>query len=207
VPKSGNEPVANLEPTGIAYCAYDSHFYVSNDDARRIYRYSYAGSKFTVVDSFSTSGYTSDPEDIACDSATGRLYVIGGIQKNMLVLRYQGGFVLEGNFDLTVTAGSAAGIPQDPEGIAFDPGSGHLFVTSAPEKAVYEFTVNGLYIKKFSISGFSPASRSVQGITVGPSSNNAQTTSFYFADGLYDNDSSPDERDGRIYEARINRAP
>jgi len=205
--KTGNEPAQNNEPTGIVYCENDGHFYVSNDDARRIYRYAYDGFTLTAVDSISVSGYANDAEDITCDPATGRLYIAGGTYKNILVLRYQGGFVLEANLDLTVTAGSAAGVPKDPEGIAFDPGSGHLFVISSPDKAIFEYTVQGVFIKKLSISGFSPATKAAQGIAIGPSSNNPQTTSFYIADGLIDNDPDPNERDGRIYEARINRGP
>ena len=203
---TGNEPVHNNEPTGIIYCEYDGHFYVSNDDARRIFRYAYDGSSLTAVDSFSTSGYANDAEDITCDPATGRLYVIGGTEQNVLVLRYQGGFVLEENISLPVTAGTPSGIVTDPEGIAFDPGSGHLFIVSTPDKAIFEYTTAGVFVKKFSISGFSPSPRQPQGLAIGPSSNNESGTSFYIADAMDDNDYDPNERDGRIFEARINRA-
>jgi DNA-binding beta-propeller fold protein YncE len=203
--QTGNEPSQNNEPTGIVYCEYDNHFYVTNDDARRLYRYAYDGSTITAVDSISLSGYANDSEDIACDPETGRLYVIGGADRNILVLSYDNGFVVEDNLSLPVTAGSPSGVATDPEGIVYDAGSGHLFVISSPDDAIFEYTLSGVFIQKFSLSGFSPNASQPQGITVAPSSDDPQTTSFYIADGMVDNDSDPNERDGRIFEARINR--
>ena len=64
-----------------------------------------------------------------------------------------------------------------------------------------------MFIKSFDIGTFSPNPRSAQGLTIGPSSLDPQQTSFYISDAMWDNDSDPNERDGRIYEAVITRAP
>lgn len=196
----------NQEPTGIAYCANDGYYYISNDDNRLIYRYAFSsGSGFTLVDTGSTANETHDPEGITCDPATGKLYVIGGKDINIVVYRYSNGFVVDKIIDLNATAGTPAGIPSDPEGIAFDAASGHLFVMSNDDDAIFEYTDTGIFLKKFDISGFSPKPKQPQGLSIGPSSVNSGKQSFYIADGMVDNNYDPNERDGRIFEAEITR--
>jgi hypothetical protein len=198
-------PIGNSEPTGIAFCTSDGHFYVTNDDAKLIYRYAYDGTSFTAVDAVSTSAYSNDPEGITCDPVSGRIYAIGGQGQKILVYEYNSGFVFLDELDLPTTAGTPSGVPSDPEGIAFDPVSGHLFVVSDPDKAIFEYTQSGLFIKKFDIDVLTPAHKAPQGLSIGTSSANPQEMSFYIADGIIDNDSDPDERDGRIYEMEIQR--
>ncbi|MCP4979128.1 MAG: hypothetical protein GY935_01380 [Gammaproteobacteria bacterium] len=204
--RTGNEPFLNREPTGIAFCPDDAHFYVSNDDTKLIYRYSYDGSEFTAVDAISTEPHSGDPEGITCDPATNRVYVIGGVAINILVYRYDSGYLLEEVLDLTATAGTPAGVPANPEGIAFDPVSGNLFVVSDVDGAIFEYSSVGVFVNKFSIDDFSPRPLNPQGIAIGPSSANPLVLSIYISDGRVDNDSDPSERDGIIYEAEIQRA-
>ncbi len=202
----GNQSFRNLEPTGITFCTHDNHFYFTNDDAKRVYRTSYDGSSFLTTDVVSTLPSANDPEGISCDPTAQRLYVItGGIR--ILVYSYNSGFVLEQVIDLVTTAGDPAGIPSDPEGIAFDSVSGHLFVVSDPDEAIFEYTINGVFIKKFDISGYTPSPISPQGLAIGPASVNPGELSFYIADAGVDNDIDPNERDGIIFEALILRAP
>lgn len=202
---TGNEPAKNKEPTGITYCG--NHFYVTNDDNDLVYRYQYDGSNFTTVDSVSTRPNSTDPEGITCDPLTGRLYVIGGTGIIIQVYSYNSGFVLEEELNLVTTAGTPNGIPSDPEGIAFDPISGNLFVISDPDEAIFEYTTNGVFVTKYDISTFSPSPINPQGLTIGPSSDGSSSESFYISDARVDNDYDPNERDGIIYEALIQRAP
>ncbi|MGV6816746.1 MAG: PKD domain-containing protein [Thiotrichales bacterium] len=196
----------NKEPTGIAYCANDGHYYVSNDDNKLVYHYSFDSvNGFTLIDAVSTVGATSDPEGITCDPATGKIYVVGGNNINIVVYRYQNSFVLDSIIDLPTTAGIAAGIPSDPEGIAFDITSGHLFVMSNDDDAIFEYTDQGVFIDKFDISGFSPRPKQPQGLAIGPSSVTPGKESFYISDAMVDNNHDPNERDGRIFEAEIDR--
>lgn len=219
----------NKEPVGIAYCANDNRYYVSHDNTPNgVWRYNLVGGTATFEDQTNTpkardSDTTTkdDPEDVTCDAATGLLYVVNGAELNILVYRYDPSysepntgpsarttttsFRLERTIDLVSTAGDPSGIPSDPEGIGFDPVSKHLFVTSAPEKTIFEYTTAGVFVKKFSMSSFSPATKAPQGITVAPSSDGSGRQSFYIADGGVDNDQDANERDGRIYEAVITR--
>ena len=203
---TGAEPSSNREPTGIAYCAGDGHFYVSNDDTDYIYRYSYDGTSFTAVDAVSTRPLANDPEGVTCDPSTGEIYVIGGVDVSILVYSYDSGFVFERFIDLPSTAGDPNGFPNDSEGIAFDPGSGHLFVMAANDNTIYEYDTDGVFVQKFDIGGFSPTPTAAQGISVGRSSSNPEQTSFYIVDGGVDNNDNSNERDGHVYEAIITRA-
>ncbi|MCP3914993.1 MAG: hypothetical protein GY711_05520 [bacterium] len=194
----------NRETTGIAYCDSDAHFYVTNDDSRRLFRYSFNGNDLTAVDSTSTVSQTIDPEGVACNPANGRLYVVGG-DLGIGVYRYQGGFILVDSFNLANTAGSQSGIPDDPEGIVYDSASSHLFVLSDPDERLYEFTTSGSFVRSFDLSSLSPSPIGMQGISIGPSSGVQGGESFYIVDGGIDNDANPNERDGAVYEMLITR--
>ena len=203
--QTGNEPFLNREPTGVTYCRGDGHFYVSNDDLKLIYRYTFDGSTFTAVDSVSTVPHTDDPEGVACDPDTGRIYVIGGAGINVLVYEYNSGFVLLEVIDLVITAGTPSGIPANPEGIAVDPVTGNLFVISSPDDALFEYTPSGTFIQKFPIDSLVPAPLSPQGLVFGRSSAGGKVLSIYIVDALFDNDFDPTERDGAVYELEVQR--
>jgi hypothetical protein len=205
-PRQAFEPARNREPTGITYCPSDNHFYVSNDDSKFIYRYEYDGFDLTLVDWMDLGTYTRDPEGITCDPLTGRLYVTGGTDVNIIVIEYNDSFSYIETLDLLTTAGDPNGVPQDGEGIAFDPGTGHLFVLSDPDEALFEFTTGGSFIQKLSYEYFNPDATNAQGLSIGPATSDPLKTSFYISDAGLDNDYDPNERDGMIYEVEIERA-
>src|SRR5262249_17819813 len=109
------------EPTGITFNTSDGFFYVSNDDTRRVTRYSYSSGSGLLVDDFvstlSSAGST-DPEGVTCDPATSRIYVIDGHDALVVVYHYTDHFVLEDILELQLLNSTANKI-HDPEGIAF----------------------------------------------------------------------------------------
>ncbi len=196
----------NKEPTGITYCANDDHYYISNDDSpKSLFRYAFDGTAFTLEGSISTLPYTGDPEDVTCDPATGRIYVVGGAAINIVVYTYSSGFVFQEVIDLAATAGNPLGIPSDAEGIVFDPQSQHLFVLSPADRFIYEYTLTGAFVQRFNVYGYTPRPKNPAGLAIGPSSSDPSKESFYFVDRGIDNDSNSNERDGYLYEARIQR--
>ena len=202
---TGVEPSPNLESTGIAYCENDAHFYVTNDDTDLLYRYQFDGTGFSVVDFVSVASQTNDPEGVTCDPATGNIYVIGGIEANIVVYTYQGGFVFQEELELDETAGNEEGELDDAEGIAFDPVTQHLFVVSDPAERIVEYDLAGRYIQHFDLGGLSPAPIAPQGLTIGPATVDSDKQSFFISDGGLDNDQVPSERDGAVYELLIVR--
>jgi hypothetical protein len=198
--------LGNEEPTGITFNPFDGFFYTCDDDDRRVTRYAFSpGSGFSVNDSVSTSSSagSSDPEGITCNPATGRIYVVDGAGEFIVVYRYQGSdFIVEDILDLNSING-AANTPDDPEGIAYDACSGHLFLVSDPEERIYEFTLAGDFVVRYDISTLSPDPIAPQGLTLGPTSANNDdpaAMAIYIADGGIDNNQNSSERDGVIYE-------
>ena len=202
---SNGEP-RNKEPTGIAYCEKDDRFYVSNDDRQTVYRYQLIGGQLKAVAWVERPTPNYDPEGVTCDPVTGRIYVVSGLGIGILVYRYDGGFIEDRYLDLVTTAGTPGGVPSDPEGIAFDALSRHLFVVSAPDKAVFEYDLNGVFVKRYDLRSLSPAPVNLGGLGVGPSSGDTSAMSLYIADRGIDNNKDANERDGGVYETRIVRA-
>lgn len=201
----------NLEAAGIAKCETDGHYYIVNDDRQRLYRYAFDGSSMVMVDAVNTFPLTAtegtlDPEGVTCDPE-GNIYVAGGHGINILVYRYDGGFALQRVIDLN-EAQSISGpedVPTDPEGIAFDPVSGHLFVMNNDSDEIFEYSTEGAYLGRHSIHGFKPKPKQPQGLSIGPSTRTPGKMSFFIADPRVDNNFDPTERDGLIYEAEIER--
>ncbi len=200
----------NIEPTGVVYCEFDGHLYVSNDQwPRTLYRYQWNGGALQLDQAFLVNPFITDPEDVTCDPMTGTIYVVSGTQHQILVLRHQAGVGMQyvDLIDLVETAGAPAGIPSDAEGIAFDPASGHFFVISRADRALYEYTIEGVWVQTFNIKPFTnPKIKKPSGLAIAPSSADPTRESFYIADRRVDNDSDPSERDGAIYEALIERS-
>jgi Concanavalin A-like lectin/glucanases superfamily/FlgD Ig-like domain/Putative Ig domain len=203
----------NNEPTGITFNEFDGHFYMSNDDARKVYRYSFSEvSGFSIDAEVSTLGDagSGDPEGITSDPATGLIYLIDGVDQLIVVYSFDEGamppaFVLESVYDLAAL-NDPENVPADPEGIAFDTRTGNLFISSDPDKAVYEFTTGGLFVEELGLDTLTPATTAPQGLCLGPVSpagGDLDDQSLYIADGRVDNDADPNERDGSVYEVAI----
>lgn len=200
----------NEEAAGIAKCGNDDHFYIVNDDRQRLYRYTFNGSSMIMVDAVNTfplnaPAGTLDPEGVTCDSSAGTIYVAGGHGLNILVYHYDNGFVLDRVMDLRNSTTVPENIPSDPEGIAFDTESGHLFVMNNDSDEIFEYTQDGIYLGRHSIADFSPKPKQPQGLAIGPSTRTPGKMSFFIADPRVDNNFDPTERDGLIYEAEIER--
>jgi hypothetical protein len=223
----GMEP--KREPTGIAYDSDADVFYVTNDDTKRLYRYTYdSTSGFTLVKSVYTRDYGSDDvEGVTVDGA-GNIYVIDQKNTKIAVYTYGAGFT----FVKTMPLDGFAVIPETPEGIGYDSATGHLFVVSgrgandsdgktvgSGDPAMFEYTTAGAFVGWFDLGHFSPLlaygtaehnltqPKAVQGITFGPATSGASPT-FYLADGGVDNGNGDvgtitTERDGVIYEGRL----
>ncbi len=189
---AGPEP---REPTGITYNTFDGYFYVTNDDACAIRRYNNEfGQPLRSVTTSHDVPDAKDPEGITSDPTTGFLYIADGKGggKQVLIydadLKYRGHFYVGDHLD-------------DPEAIAYDPTSRHLFVLSSVDIA--EYTLDGTLVRSFTIRGFYPKPIAPQGLTFAPTSDpddDPSVLSLYIADGMKDN-----HPDGRVYEAMIKK--
>lgn len=71
----------NIEPTGVVYCEFDGHLYMSNDQwPRTLYRYQWNDGALSLDQAFLVNPFITDPEDVSCDPTTGNIYVVSGTQ-------------------------------------------------------------------------------------------------------------------------------
>jgi hypothetical protein len=205
------------EPTDVAFRSGTVFFY-SDDDADRIYQVDRtpdsnpeAGDIISILD---TKVFGSnDPEGIAYDPSgpTGpRLFVVDGSGKEVYEIRAGAGGVFT-DTAVTVTHFDVGGLGVvDPEGIEYDPATGHLLVLDSyvdPDgnAYIYEVTTNGGLVGTINVASAGPVKPA--GITLAPSSDNPALTSFYIVDRGVDNNEVPEENDGRLYELRLPVVP
>jgi hypothetical protein len=206
--RTGSATAYTNEPTGVSINPTNGRLYVSDDNARRIFEINrgsdglYGSSDDTVLSSFSTRPFGSlDPEDVAFASGLGDLFISDGV--NSEIYRVTPSGTLVSQFDT-----ESLGI-LDPEGVVYDPSSGHLFIVGQPATAVAEVTVDGTLVRTIDISAAN--ARKPAGLTLAPTSQTSGGTSLYIVDRGVDNNSDPNENDGKVYEfslyAAANQAP
>ncbi|MFB6275465.1 MAG: esterase-like activity of phytase family protein [Halothece sp.] len=207
----------NDEPTGITFDPVSDRFYVSNDNSNQIYRYKLQSegenASFAVEDTISleqlqeqaplnlADSLTGDFEGVAVNADSGRIYAVDGSGTSVVTLRYDQGFEFINSFQLN--SGSQE-IVSDPEGISVNPETGNLFIVSATDNVIAEYTPQGDFLREFSLDNLSPSQIAAQGLAFGAfsASTNNPIDSLYIADGGVDNNDDPDERDGRVYETK-----
>ncbi len=214
----------SYEPVGVGYRPSDGHLFVSDDDKDRIFQVSSAGtdgiygtSDDGAVTSFSTrfipNSGNNDAEDVALDvsmSNNGHVLVIDGTNKE--VFDYGPG--TNGTFDALKGSGGDDTVTQfdlgkhgalDPEGIAYHPGRDTILALDFKTKKVYELNRRGELQNVISIAQANP--RKAAGIALAPASNGSGATNLYIVDRGVDNDSDPNENDGRFYEMSVTFPP
>jgi len=186
---------SNPEPTGITYNAFDGFFYMSNDNKNDIERYDDALDSPLATRKISLDVPNSgDEEDITSDPATGLLYIGDGVGGSMSVLVYDSNLQFQFKFPLAAQM-------QDVDGIAFEPTLRHLFVGSAPDEKIFEYTLDGTFIDSYDISGFSPSIKHMYGLEFAPTSNpndDPGELALYIPDRGANN-----VADGRVFETVI----
>jgi hypothetical protein len=110
----------------------------------------------------------------------------------------EGGDDVVAHFD-TDSIGAA-----NPEGIAYNPDNGHLYVVDGSDVIMSELTVRGTLYQTIDISD--AGANNPAGLAYGPSSDvndDPSVMSIYIAARGVDNDTNPAENDGRIYEMTL----
>ncbi|UCH82336.1 MAG: hypothetical protein JSW20_06795 [Nitrospiraceae bacterium] len=185
------------EPSGITYSVYDGYFYIVNDNRQDIYRYAIPfGDYIDYVHINDDVPEANDAEGITSDPVTGDLYVlesVGGVRQ-VIVYNAELQFLYRFYIDASV---------EDPNGIAFDPVSRHLFISSVqtgPEM-IFEYDTDGTYIDDYSLQGLSPAASKPYGGVFAPPSDpsiNPDDLSLYIVDRR-----SLRKPDGDAYELKL----
>ncbi len=202
------------EPTGVTLNPSDGHLFFSDDTGtpRVIYEMNLEDDELDntsdddIITSFSTSDFGSmDPEGVTYDSWQGVLFIADDLNKE--VYRVSPG--ANGIFDGIAPAGDdqvtsfnteRLGL-LDPVGIAFNSDTGTLYIVGQPTDTLFEVTPAGDLLQTIDISA--AGARSPAGLAYAPDSQDPAVMSIYIVDRGVDNDSDPDENDGKIYELTL----
>lgn len=247
------------DPAGITYAEETDTLVFSDSevDEMSIYRGANLFSMTrtgSLVDTGTTSAFSREPTGVGYDARNGLLYSSDDV-KDKVFITSPGADGRHGTADDSVTfVSTAAHGSRDPEGVEFEPGSGHLFVCDGSGKEVYDIDpVNGVFgdaddvakhfdVGKYGIRncegiGTDPQRKTLlviddyerkifeltlagklvrvitipvpyvdlwlAGVTVAPTSNpndSPKAMSYWVVDRHVDNNSNPNENDGRIYE-------
>ncbi len=91
---------------------------------------------------------------------------------------------------------------NDPEGIVYNSDTGNLFIVGAPGDSIAEVTVGGTLVDTIDIEAANADKPA--GLAYAPRSQNPAQNNIYVAARGVDNNTDPNENDGRIYELSLN---
>ncbi|OGK11552.1 hypothetical protein A2954_01695 [Candidatus Roizmanbacteria bacterium RIFCSPLOWO2_01_FULL_37_12] len=204
------------EPAGLALNSANGNIYSSHDGQKKVYVIKLGqdglwGTPDDVITSLSTSAFGSnDPEGLAYGS--GKLFIADGVGTEVYTVDPGPNGQFDGiapTGDDTVTHFDTAVYGQaDPEGIAFNSTNNSLYVVSNNggkiANKISEFSLNGNLLNEIDISFL--GARSTAGLAFAPGSNNPAINNIYIAARGVDNNSDPNENDGKIYEITLSGA-
>jgi uncharacterized protein YjiK len=190
-------PMTN-EPTGIALNPASGHYYVTDDNARRVYDLNPGpdGSIGTADDTwtyFSTLDVGSgDPEGVAFNTWNNHIFVVDGVNEEVYEFTTSGTLISQ--FDVR-----QYGV-RDPEGIEFSSDTGTLFTLSSSRSnpIIIETTTSGELLQTINISATNHLAAA--GLAYAPASDGSGETRFYIVDRGIDNNDDPTIIDGKVYE-------
>jgi hypothetical protein len=210
---TGNLRSFTKEPTGLGFDPATGRLFISDDSARKVFivlpgtdgRY---GTSDDTRTSFSTSAFgNSDPEDVAFSTSTGELFTTDGLANEVYRISPGSNGAFDGvpptgddvvsNFD---TAGLGV---QNSEGLGYLPGRDTLLVVDgrSTNPFIYEVTLGGTLVTSIDISATD--AKHPEDVAIAPGTQGGAQNFYMVARGV-DNNSNPDENDGKMYELVVN---
>ncbi|HEX6257190.1 MAG TPA: Ig-like domain-containing protein [Euzebyales bacterium] len=216
----------NNEPTGVTVNPADGHLFISQDTPpKQVHELDPGadGSYGTADDAVTTFGTTdfssTDPEGVTYAPELDALFVADGLNNEVYHLAPGA----NGTFDGVAPSGDDQLVGQfdtlglgleDPEGIAYNRRTGSLYLGGKTRNigtynfdTLLEVSTDGALIRTIDVSDANPdrqiTRQKLSGLAFGPSSQDASSQAMYIADRGEDNNSDPEENDGRIYEMTV----
>jgi hypothetical protein len=208
---TGTTTAFSREPSGIGHDPSTNTLYVSDDDGDRITvdrpgPDGVHGTSDDVWTRFSMSAFGStDAEGVEYDTATGHVFVCDGTGTEVYRIDPVNGTFGDGNdvathFDIGVYGA------RDCEGIGIDSQRATLLAVDPSSKQIYELSKAGALVRILDLSAIPGTNRNFASVTMAPTSNasdNPSRRSYWIADRQIDNDTTPNENDGKIYEVVV----
>lgn len=204
------------EPTGVGFNPANGHLFITDDATDKIFEAApgndgLVGTNDDLVTSFSTALFNcTDPEDVTYDTSAGVLFIVdnAGAEVYRVSLGANGRFdvIAAGGGDDQVTNFDVQGLYiYNPEGIAYDQSSNHLFLVANNRTRLYEITTGGALVQLYDTTAANITKNA--GVAIAPSSYNPAVNSIYVVDSGIDNDIDPTENDGKLIELSRSGAP
>ncbi|MFK7861596.1 MAG: hypothetical protein AB8B64_22470 [Granulosicoccus sp.] len=204
------------EPAGITINPANGHLFISTDNSPRgVYEIDpgvdgiYDNADDNISFFSSTDFGSEDPEGISYNPLDGRLYIVDG-EANLVHVVDPGvndvfdGVAPEGDDTAFAFTTGNLGV-VDPEGVAFDETTNGLYIIGEPVDQLLHVSTTGQFIRLIELDSsllFKPA-----GLALAPSSLANGGQSLFLVDRGVDNDSNPDENDGRLFEFALPPLP
>lgn len=216
----------NNEPTGITVNPANRHLFISQDTPPKlVYELDpgpdgdYATSDDVVTSLGTTDFGSTDPEGVTYASALNALFIADGLNNEIYQLSPGSNGVFDGvapgGDDRLVGQFDTFGLGmEDPEGIAYNPDNGSLYIGGKTRNigsrnfdTLLEVSTAGALIRTIDVSAANPDRRiskqKLSGLAYGPNSQDPNARVVYIADRGEDNNNDPNENDGRIYEMTL----
>ena len=202
------------EPTGVAINQNNNHIFFSTDLNDRIFEVSLGadGQYCTADDTLTSTNVSSlygitDAEDVAYGNNT--VFVGGGTDAEVYSIPLGANGVLGGGDDGAMTHFDTAALGfADMEALGYNPDSGTLFIasTKATDRYLGETTTSGTLVNAYDLALMGSAGNIRSDVTYAPGSQNPAIKNIYIASRGIDNDTDPNENDGRVWEINIGSA-
>jgi hypothetical protein len=224
--RSGSVLSYTDEPTGVGFNPDTGRIFVSDDDGDRIYEIAPGtdglfgtaddvkeGEINTIIFDRPTTPEKEggDAEDVIYVNDVSRgikaLFIGGGIEGEVYRLDAGVDGILRTADDVVSSFDTASMGLMDVEGVAYNQDNGHLYALSGdPNGLLFEMTVDGNFEQTIDISAANPLNPA--GLVFAPGSKTppgAAWNLYIVARGI-DNDTNPNENDGRLYEFTLTNA-
>ncbi|MGH2631500.1 MAG: PKD domain-containing protein [Actinomycetota bacterium] len=209
-------PGVSNEPTGLSFDPVSGHLFVSDDQQKKILRLApgidgdFGTPGGVLVSSVNTNDFgNTDPEDVAYDTSSGDLFTADGSGREIYRISPGSNGVFDGvppiGDDTTSHFDTAVFGAQGTEGLAYDPVRDTLLVVDPGTKKIFETTKAGSLLNTISLASADP--RHAEDVVVAPAFANPGLTNMYVVARGVDNDSNPNENDGKLYEVSVSLPP
>ncbi len=203
------------EPTGVSVNPANGHRFYSDDGGKKVWevRPGLDGQFMTSDDvrtSFSTSAFgSSDPEDVTYHPGEGVIYLADGVNREVYKIDPGPNGLFDGlpsaGGDDSVTHYDVFPIVDDPEGLAVNTDNGHLYIAGKPDTIVQEITSGGALVQTIDIGAAN--AKKTAGLGYGPGSTDLSARRLYVVQRGIDNNSDPNENDGKLWEMTLPSTP
>jgi Bacterial Ig domain len=205
---TGTTLAFSKEPTGLGYGLDGGAvaLFISDDSKRRVFvvkagndgRYGTSDDVVTSVDVGALG--SADAEDPEYDPLTGHLFFLDGAGTEIYNIDPVDGVFGNGNDATTHFDISQYG--SDFEGLSSDPSRGTLLLGARKTDRIFEITKSGALVQTIDLSQI-PGLSHVSGLAFAPASDGSGRNDLWIVDRKVDNDSTPTENDGMLFEVRV----